>query len=338
MRVVTIGAAACALLALGAGAQAQGKKYNFALVPKNMNNPFFDQARDGCKKAEKESNGAFECVYIGPGEHGGGDEQVQVVNDLITKKVDGIAVSPSNAAAMGKALEGAKKAGIPVLTWDSDLLEKDKGLRLAYVGTYNYDIGVNLAKVAQQLKPKGGTICIQSGGAAAANLNERMQGIRDTLAGKKSAAAPGDKLTGQNGWTEIAGCPLYTDDDFPRAVQQMEDILGKNPQLDAFIPTGGFPQFIPQAYRRVAEKHKARIDNGSLALVVADTLPVQMDLMKAGLSKGQVGQRPFEMGYKTMLFLKDVKDGKAAPKDPTYTGLDVCTPQNAATCIGGSGT
>ena len=323
MRVVTIGAAACALLALGAGAQAQGKKYSFALVPKNMNNPFFDQARDGCKKAEKESNGAFECVYIGPGEHGGGDEQVQVVNDLITKKVDGIAVSPSNAAAMGKALEGAKKAGIPVLTWDSDLLEKDKGLRLAYVGTYNYDIGVNLAKVAQGLKPKGGTICIQSGGAAAANHNERMQGIRDTLAGKKSAAAPGDKLTGQNGWTEIAGCPLYTDDDFPRAVQQMEDILGKNPQLDAFIPTGGFPQFIPQAYRRVAEKHKARIDNGSLALVVADTLPVQMDLMKAGLSKGQVGQRPFEMGYKTMMFLKDMKDGKAAPKDPTYTGLDV---------------
>ena len=28
---------------------------HFALVPKNMNNPFFDQARDGCKKAESES-------------------------------------------------------------------------------------------------------------------------------------------------------------------------------------------------------------------------------------------------------------------------------------------
>ena len=75
-------------------------KYSFALVPKNMNNPFFDQARDGCKKAEAESNGAFECMYIGPGEHGGGDEQVQIVQDLVAKKVDGIAVSPSNAAAM----------------------------------------------------------------------------------------------------------------------------------------------------------------------------------------------------------------------------------------------
>jgi ribose transport system substrate-binding protein len=334
MKVLAYSVAAVALLATAAGAQAQSKKYTLALVPKNMNNPFFDQARDGCKKAEKELNGAIECLYIGPGEHGGGEEQVQVINDLIAKKVDGIAVSPANAAAVGKALEGAKKAGIPVLTWDSDLLEKDKGLRAAYVGTYNYDIGVNLAKLAQQIKPQGGTLCIQSGGAAAANHNERMQGIRDTLSGAKSPAAPGTKLAGQNGWTEVAGCPLYTNDDFPLAVQQMEDTLGKNPKLDAFIPTGGFPQFIPQAYRKVAEKYKARIDDGSLALVVADTLPAQMDLLKAGLSKGQVGQRPFEMGYKTMMFLKDMKDGKPAPKDPTYTGLDVCTPQNATSCVG----
>ena len=326
--------AAAAILGMTQGAEAQPKKYVFALVPKNTNNPFFDQARDGCKKAEKELGGTIECLYIGPGEHGGGEEQVQVVNDLIAKKVDGIAVSPSNAAAMGKALEGAKAAGIPVLTWDSDLLEKDKALRLAYVGTHNYEIGVNLAKLAQKIKPKGGTICIQSGGAAAANHNERMQGIRDTLAGTKSAQAPGAKLTGQNGWTEVAGCPLYTNDDFPLAVQQMEDILGKYPKLDAFIPTGGFPQFIPQAYRKVAEKYKSRIADGSLALVVADTLPVQIDLLKAGLSKGQVGQRPAEMGYKAMYFLKDIKDGKPAPKDPTYTGLDVCTPETAATCIG----
>ena len=32
---------------------------------------------------------------------------------------------------------------------------------------------------------------------------------------------------------------------------------------------------------------------------------------------------------------KDIKDGKAKPKDPTYTGLDVCTPQNVASCVGG---
>jgi len=331
----TILAGAVALGALGVGAANAANPYTFALVPKNTNNPFFDQALEGCKKAEKELNGAVKCLYIGPGEHGGGDEEAQIVADLITKGVDGIAVSPANAPAMANALQGAGGKKIPVLTWDSDLLPADKGLRAAYVGTHNYEIGVNLAKIVQQIKPKGGTICIQSGGAAAANHNERMQGIRDTLAGKASAESPGARLTGQNGWTEPSGCPLYTDDDFGRAVQQMEDTLGKLKDLDAFVPTGGFPQFLPDAYEKVASKYKDKIASGALALVVADTLPVQIELMKKGLSAGQVGQRPFEMGYKTMYFLKDIKDGKAAPKDPTYTGLDVCTPKNVATCIGG---
>ena len=304
-------------------------------MPKNVNNPFFDQARDGCMKAQEELAGQIECRYIGPGEHGGGEEQLQMVNDLIAAGVDGIAVSPSNAAAMASALAQAKAAGIPVLTWDSDLLPENQDLRIAYVGTKNYDIGVNLAKIVQEIKPDGGDICIQSGGAAAANHNERMQGIRDTLAGTSGTTSPGERLDGANGWTEVDGCPLYTDDDFPRSVQQMEDILARYPDLDAFVPTGGFPQFVPDAYRNVASKHKDRIADGSLALVVADTLPVQMDLMNEGLSLGQVGQRPFEMGYQTMYFLNDIIRNGKNPADPTYTGLDVCTPETADTCIGG---
>jgi ribose transport system substrate-binding protein len=339
MSKVLISAVIAALTLAGAADPgfAQAKKYTFALVPKHMNNPFFDQARDGCKKAEKELGGLVQCMYIGPSEHGGGDEQAQVVVGLIARKVDGIAVSPSNAAAMGRVLEGAKRAGIPVLTWDSDLLPENADLRIAYVGTKNYDIGVNLAKIVQEIKPDGGSICIQSGGAAAANHNERMQGIRDTLAGTSGTTSPGERLEGDNGWTEVDGCPLYTDDDFPRSVQQMEDILARYPDLDAFVPTGGFPQFVPDAYRNVASKHKDRIESQDLALVVADTLPVQMELLKDGLSNGQVGQRPFEMGYKAMDFLKDIKEGKPAPKDPTFTGLDVCTKANADTCVGAGG-
>jgi ribose transport system substrate-binding protein len=48
---------------------------------------------------------------------------------------------------------------------------------------------------------------------------------------------------------------------------------------------------------------------------------------------GQVGQRPFEMGYKTMKAFLEMKEGKPAPQDPTYTGLDVCTPETVDTCI-----
>jgi ribose transport system substrate-binding protein len=331
MKRLVLASVATAILAMPIMAQAQDKLV-FALVPKAMNNPFFDLARDGCMKAQGELANV-ECLYIGPGEHTE-QEQVQIVQDLITRKVDGIAVAPSNAPAMGRVLKRAQEAGIPTITWDSDLLAKDAGLRAAYVGTKNYDIGVNLAKITMALKPKGGTICIQSGGAAAANHNERMQGIRDTISGASGTEPPGNRLSGDNGWTEVDGCPLYTNDDFPLSVQQMADILAKYKDLDAFVPTGGFPQFVARAYRQVAAKHMDRINSKDLLLVVADTLPMQMEILKDGLSHGQVGQRPYEMGYRAMFILKDLVDGKSVD-DPIYTGLDVCTAENQDNCLSG---
>ena len=146
--------------------------------------------------------GAFECMYIGPGEHGGGDEQVQIVQDLVAKKVDGIAVSPSNAAAMAAGAAGRQGSRHSGAHLGLRRAAREQGpARRLYRHAQLRDRR-EPRQDRQQIKPKGGTICIQSGGAAAANHNERMQGIRDTLAGKKSAASPGDRLTGQNGWTE----------------------------------------------------------------------------------------------------------------------------------------
>ncbi|WP_025769899.1 sugar-binding protein [Thioalkalivibrio sp. HK1] len=304
--------------------------YTFALVPKAMNNPFFDLARDGCYKAQKELDDVT-CEYIGPGEHTE-LEQIQIVQDLITKGVDGIAVAPSNAPAMAKALRAAVDAGIPVMTWDSDLLDRDKSLRTTYVGTNNYDIGVNLAKLAQARHPSGGSVCLQTGGAAAANHNERLKGIRDTLAGKDTGTPPGTALAGENGWTEISGCPLITNDDGNVAVQGMSDILAANPNLTAFISTGAFTQWFDNAYRQAAKPYKAKLDDGSLSILVADTLPMQIEQTKDGLGNGLVGQRPFEMGYKAMYVLKEIAQGKSVD-DPIYTGLDVCDNDNIDNCL-----
>ncbi len=324
-----LSAAMVAAVILPSAAMAAGK-LQLALVPKAMNNPFFDLARDGCRKAEKELSDV-ECVYIGPGEHTE-MEQIQIVQDLISKGVDGIAVAPSNAPAMGKALKAAAAAGIPIMTWDSDLLEKDKSIRATYVGTKNYDIGVNLAKIAQKLQPNGGSVCLQTGGAAAANHNERLQGIRDTLGGESGTTPPGNMLKGKNGWTEVAGCPLITDDDGKKAVQGLTDILAKEKNLAAFISTGAFTQWFDNAYRQAVKPYKSKLDSGKLTLVVADTLPMQMEQLNDGLSNGQVGQRPFEMGYKAMFILKDLVAGKKVA-DPIYTGLDVCTSENAKSCL-----
>ena len=68
------------------------------------------------------------------------------------------------------------------------------------------------------------------------------------LSGKKDL----DRLKGEGGWTEIAGCPVFTNDDGPRGVQAMSDILTANPKLDAFVIEGGWPLFgAPQPYRQL---------------------------------------------------------------------------------------
>ncbi len=192
----------------------------------------------------------------------------------------------------------------------------------------------NLAKIAQQLKPQGGKICLQTGGASAANHNERLQGIRDTLGARTGTQPPGDPLKGENGWTEVEGCPLITNDDGAVAVQQLQDILGKyKDDLDVFITTGAFTQWSDNAFRQAIDPYKDRVKSKDLVFLSADTLDMQMAQLKEGLSNGQVGQRPFQMGYLAMQRLKDLKEGKTL-QDPEYTGLDVCTNDNAENCLG----
>src|SRR5450755_3174405 len=65
-------------------ATAADKKYVFAVVSSDTSNPFFEQVRDGCKKAEKAMNGEAECLYLGPKDYdASGKEEARIVNDLV---------------------------------------------------------------------------------------------------------------------------------------------------------------------------------------------------------------------------------------------------------------
>ena len=155
----------------------------------------------------------------------------------------------------------------PVMTIDADFLEEDRDLRATYLGTDNYLMGVKMAEEAMKLKPEGGTVCLQLGNVAADNINARAAGTRDTLSGKKGI----DRLKGENGWTEINGCPVFTNDQADLANQQMADTFTANPKLDAFILEGGWAQFAPQAYAQVTDQVMARLKAKDLIIIAGDT-------------------------------------------------------------------
>ena len=325
LRTGAVGAALLACL-VAAPADAADKK-TIGMVFKVLNNAFTPPLQQGCAQAAKDFN--VDCIFVGPTEYNEAQE-AQMVQDMIQRGVDGLAVSAANPKAMARMLKQAKDKGIPVVMFDSDVLPEDAGVRLTFIGTDNYQFGSELAKKVIETKKSGGTVCIQSGAAASLNLNDRVQGIRDTLAG-----APKDKpvqrLTGQNGWTEPNGCPVYDNDDIRLAAQQVADVLTANPKLDAFIAVGGWAQYAPQAYKQAIDLQKARADSKDLVISFGDNFAPQMPLLKAGYSHFNIGQRPYEMAYTAVKSLVDVFNGKTIPPS-IVTGVEICTPDTADTC------
>lgn len=306
MKKLLLAGVTIAMMATSAFAQT----YKFAVVPKAMNNPFFDVARDGCMKRAKEL-GNVECIYKGPIEHEPAT-QAQIIQDFITQKVDGLAISVADVAAMTKSIDAATAAGIPVITFDADA---PGSKRLAYIGTNNKDFGLALGKQLLQLRPDGGKYAMVSGGPGAKNLAERVDGVREALKGSK--------------WVEVQGSPTFCNDDSTLAIQQMTDLRTATPDLAAIVPVGGWPMFAPEGFKAFVNKNKKDIDSGKLTLVVADTLKMQLELLRDGYSNALTGQRPFEMGEKSMDALLAIKKGGKVP-EVIYTGLDLVTKDNVA--------
>jgi ribose transport system substrate-binding protein len=305
MKRVVLAALVATVMAAPAGA---ADKLRFAVVPKAMNNPFFDIARDGCLKRAEEL-GNVECVYRGPIEHEPAT-QVQIIQDLITQRVDGLAISVSDVGAATGVIKAARDAGIHVITFDADA---PGSAREAYIGTNNKDFGRALGEMLVQAQPRVGLYGMVSGGPAAANLNERLEGVREVV--------------GKAGWKEVSGSPTYCNDDPALAVQQLSDLTTAHPDLNAAIPVGGWPLFVPEGYRNWVDSNADRFKSGKLVAVAADTLPSELQLLKAGYVAALVGQRPFEMGEKAMDTLLALHDGKPVPQI-VYTGVDRVTKDN----------
>lgn len=306
---------------------AAAQQKTIGMVFKVMNNAFTPPLQQGCEQAGKDLK--VNCIFVAPNEY---DEaaEAQMLQDMITRKVDAIAVSAGNPKAIARLLKQAQDAKIPVVTFDSDVLPEDAGARLSFIGTDNYLFGAELARQVLQTKKSGGTVCIQSGAPASLNLNDRIQGIRDTLAGV-DRAHPVQRLTGQNGWTEPDACPLYNNDDINLAAKQIGDVLTAQPKLDALVAVGGWAQYAPQAYRTAVNIQADRVKSKDLVISFGDNFEPQMPLLKAGLSHYNIGQRPYEMSYDAVKSLMDVLGGKTI-QDRIVTGLEVCTPEQADTC------
>lgn len=105
-----------ALAGLLAAGSAQAADVKIALVVKSLGNGFFDAAHKGADEAAKQIGGV-QIIYTGPTTTTA-EGQIDVINSLISQKVDAIAISSNDKDAVVPVLKKAMARGIKVMSWD----------------------------------------------------------------------------------------------------------------------------------------------------------------------------------------------------------------------------
>ncbi len=154
-----------------------GKKMKIAVIPKGLTHSFWQAIKRGAEKAGGEMNA--EIIWTGPAsESDGTKQQQQIVEDQITKQVDGIVIAPNNKTALVPVIDKAAKANIPVVIVDSDAETKN---RISYVATDNYVGGAMAAERIWKLTGGKGPIGMVPVQANSESTEQREKGFEDKI-------------------------------------------------------------------------------------------------------------------------------------------------------------
>jgi len=271
-----------------AAAGGGGKTYKVAFVTNNASD-FWTIARKGTEKADKELDNV-EVEFVLPSE-GTAADQKRLVDDLLAKGVDGIAISPVDPANQVPMINAIAEK-IPVVTQDSDAPDSS---RLCYIGTDNVAAGRQAGDLIKEALPNGGKIMVFVGKKDAQNAKERYQGIQESLKGSK-----------------VQIIDLRTDDtDRVRAKANVADTLVKHPDVAALVGLWSYNG--PAILNAVKEAGKV----GKVKIICFDEEDETLAGVKEGAIYGTIVQQPFEFGYQSVQMLAKVAGGdkSAVPAD-----------------------
>jgi len=249
------------------GGAAPAKKLKLAFVSNNAAN-FWTIARTGCADAQK-GLGDVEVDFRIPST-GSAAEQQQILNDLIARGIDGIAVSPIDPANETDFLNKLASQTL-LVTADSDAPDSK---RVCYIGTDNVAAGRQAGELIKEAIPQGGKIMIFVGKMDAQNAKERFQGIKEALQG-----------------SNVQIIDVRTDDtDQVRAQKNAEDTLIKYPDVACLV---GLWNYNGPA---IANAVKSAGKSGQVKIVCFDENQETLDGVSSGLIYGTVVQQPYEFG------------------------------------------
>lgn len=276
-------ATATMVLALGAcnnaGNKTETKKVKLAFVT-NTPADFWTMARKGTEAADKELENADVEFQIADGTAA---DQRRIVDDLLTKGVTGIAISPVDPANQTQMLNDIAQKGV-VITQDSDAPDSN---RMAYIGTDNIAAGKMAGALIKEALPNGGKIMIFVGKIDAQNAKERYEGIKQAIEG-----------------TKIQILDVKTDDaDQVRAKANAADTIVKHPDVAALVGLWGYNG--PAILSALKEAKKV----GKIQVVCFDDDAQTIAGIMDGSIHGTIVQQPYEFGYQAIKLMNSILAG-----------------------------
>lgn len=251
----------------------EGKKLRIAVIPKGNTHEFWKAIHAGADKAAAELG--VEVIWKGPQKEDDRDDQIKVVEDFTTQKVDGIVLAPLDDTALRVPVKSAQDAGIPVLIIDSGLKEVET---VSFVATDNYQAGMRGGeKMVELLGKDPKKVILLRYQEGSASTTERENGYLDAL--KKAA-----NITVVSS-ERFAGATTET------AFAESENLLQRFKDVDAVLcpnesSTAGMLRALQQAGMA-----------GKVLFVGFDSSPKLIEGLKAKEINALVVQNPIQMGY-----------------------------------------
>ena len=281
----------------------------FGIAAKSRDDPNFIDAWQSCQTAALVDGN--HCVLIGSVGAAHPRSQYEALKQaLASGQLDAVAISVMKSDLIAPLLE---KSSIPAITFDSPFSQPFEHLSNAYVGVDNLQVGRDLAKVAKQLRPRGGILCLMTA-SHDTNLAARIEGIRRELTSNENWPK-NTPLSQSAGWHEANRCPWNTSDNIARALDELSTTLGEI-KPDVIISVGHWPIIDAERYRTHIKPYEQSILDKQ-PIIIAATGKITPDihrLLDDKILHGVVSLSFTEMGklsYQTMLKL--VSGEKVSP-------------------------
>ena len=281
-----------------------GKKV-IAVIPKGVSHFFWKSVEAGALAAGKELG--VEIRWKGPAQETDYTSQINIVEDAIASRVDGIVLAPSHGDSLVPAVQRANQAGIPITIFDSGI-STDK--YVSYVATDNRQGGVvGAERMGERLGGKG-QIAILGVKKGSVSTDQREEGFQATI----QAKFPGIQIVQF----------LYGDADRSKSLDRATDILTAHPDLNGIFASNESSSV--GAVQAIKQKNL----QGKVVLVGFDSSPNLIEDLKAGALDSLVLQDPYRMGYEGVKTIVDKLNGKE-PARLIDTGVKLLTKENLET-------